>query len=107
MRRNTSNAAQINGDDAIELFFNGAVVDVFGEVTIDGSGEPWDYEDGWARRIDGSVPSGSTFQLTDWIFSGENALDGCTANGSCSATPPFQYNPSTQSVPFQSFTVSK
>lgn len=105
----TSTAANINGDDAIELFFNNAVVDVFGEIDVDGTGEPWEYTDGWARRIDGSVPSGATFQLTEWVFSGPGALETCTINGSCPVgTFPFQYtsNTATQSVPFKSFTVS-
>ena len=85
-----------NGDDAIELFFNNAVVDVFGEIDVDGTGEPWEYKDGWARRIDGSVPSGTTFQVTEWVFSGPDALDPCATNDSCSPT-----------VPFKSFVVSK
>ena len=42
----TSFAANINGDDAIELFQNGGVVDVFGDINVDGSGEPWEYLDG-------------------------------------------------------------
>ena len=36
-----SSAANINGDDAIELFQNGIVVDVFGDINTDGSGQPW------------------------------------------------------------------
>ena len=104
----TDGAASINGDDAIELFFNNAVVDVFGEIDVDGTDQPWEYTDGWARRIDGSVPSGATFQLTEWVFSGPDALDTCATNSSCPDTLPFQYtsNTATQSVPFKSFTVS-
>ena len=85
------------------------MVDVFGEIDVNGTGEPWEYTDGWARRIDGSVPSGATFQLTEWVFSGPGALETCTINGSCPVgTFPFQYtsNTATQSVPFKSFTVS-
>ena len=40
-----SSAANINGDDAIELFQNGIVVDVFGDINTGGSG-PWEYMDG-------------------------------------------------------------
>jgi hypothetical protein len=72
--------AAINGDDAIELFCNGAVIDVFGDVNIDGTGQPWDYEDGWAYRKNGTGPNGSTFVLANWNFSGPNALDGTTSN---------------------------
>ena len=37
-----TNAAAINGDDAIELFENNEVIDTFGDVNVDGSGQPWD-----------------------------------------------------------------
>ncbi len=83
----TSSAASINGDDAIELFQSGAVVDVFGDINTDGTGQPWEYMDGWAYRVDGTGPDGSTFVLTNWTFSGPNALDGETSNAT--ATTPF------------------
>ncbi len=80
-------APSINGDDAIELFMNGVVVDVFGDIGTSGSGQPWDYLDGWAYRVDGSGQDGTTFDESNWTFSGINALDGETTNAS--ATTPF------------------
>ncbi|MCP5062360.1 MAG: T9SS type A sorting domain-containing protein [Ignavibacteriae bacterium] len=82
----TSSAASINGDDAIELFKNGSVFDVYGDINADGSGTVWDYEDGWAYRIDQTGPDGTTFNSGNWSFSGKNALDGETSN-STAATP--------------------
>ncbi|MHC5113650.1 MAG: hypothetical protein ACYTGP_04385 [Planctomycetota bacterium] len=82
----TSGAALINGDDAVELFMNGGVIDVFGDINMDGTGEPWEYLDGWAYRNDGTGPDGTTFQLNNWTYSGPNALDGETSNGTA-ATP--------------------
>jgi predicted extracellular nuclease len=82
----TSSAASINGDDAIELFMSGGVVDVFGDINASGTGEPWEYLDGWAYRDDGTGPDGSTFVLANWFFSGPNALDGETTNATA-ATP--------------------
>ena len=76
------NAPNINGDDAIELFKNEAVIDVFGEINVDGSGQPWDYLDGWAYRVNQTGPDGATFVLGNWFFSGINALDGVTSNAS-------------------------
>ena len=38
----SSFALGINGDDAVELFKNGSVVDVFGDINVDGSGQAWD-----------------------------------------------------------------
>jgi len=84
----TSFAASINGDDAIELFKNGTVIDVFGDINVDGSGQAWEYLDGWAYRVSGSGPDGSTFALANWTFSGPNALDGETTNGSAAAPFP-------------------
>ena len=82
----TSFAASINGDDAIELFENGVVVDVFGDINVDGTGTAWDYLDGWAYRVAGTGPDGSTFVIGNWTFSGTNAMDGQTTNDS-SPTP--------------------
>jgi predicted extracellular nuclease len=83
----TSGAASINGDDAIELFKNGSVVDVFGDINVDGTGEPWEHLDGWAYRNDNTGPDGSVFALGNWTFSGPNALDGETTNDT--AAKPF------------------
>jgi len=84
----TSGAAGINGDDAIELFKDGVVVDVFGDINTDGSGQPWDYLDGWAYRVSNTGPDGSTFILDNWTFSGINVLDGQATNDSASAPFP-------------------
>ncbi len=87
-------SASINGDDALELFFDATgtfaggetVVDVFGDINVDGTSQPWEYLDGWAYRNDNTGPDGSTFVLANWSFSGPNALDGETSNGTA-ATP--------------------
>lgn len=80
-------AANINGDDAVELFENGSVVDVFGAISTDGTGEPWEYMDGWAYRKDGTGPGASSFILGDWSISGINALDDEATNAT--AANPF------------------
>jgi predicted extracellular nuclease len=80
----SATAAGINGDDAIELFLNGALVDVFGEATHTGAG-PWEYTDGWAYRVSGTGQDG-VFALGNWAFSGANALEGAVTNATA-ATP--------------------
>ncbi|AFV00352.1 ExeM/NucH family extracellular endonuclease [Simiduia agarivorans] len=72
-----SGAMAINGDDAIELFHQGVVIDTFGDINQDGTGTAWDYQDGWAARVQGSA---GAFQLANWQFSGIDALDGVTSN---------------------------
>lgn len=69
----------INGDDAVELFENGVVIDTFGDIATDGTGEAWEYTDGWAYRVSDTGPDGG-FVLANWTFSGTDALDGETTN---------------------------
>lgn len=89
------NSMSINGDDAIELFFNGEVVDVFGDINTNGSGEPWEYADGWAYRVNGTGPDGTTFVLSNWSFSGPDALDDETTNAEADIPVPVgTYSPS-------------
>lgn len=87
----TSGAMGINGDDAVELFSDvdttPVVTDVFGDINTDGTGEVWDHVDGWAYRVDGTGPEGSTFTPTNWTYSGTNQLEGGVTNAAC--TVPF------------------
>ncbi|MBU2984701.1 ExeM/NucH family extracellular endonuclease [Saccharophagus degradans] len=85
----TSSAMSINGDDAIELFQHGALYDVFGVQTQDGTGTEWDYLDGWAYRVTGSEPS-TAFNAAEWIFSTPNAWDGETTNATAAVPLPTQ-----------------
>jgi len=82
----TNNSATINGDDALELFCNSQVVDVFGDINMDGSGEAWDYLDGWAYRVSDSAPNVGSWDDAQFTYSGVNALDGETTNATA-ATP--------------------
>ena len=84
----TSSVASINGDDAIELFENGVVVDLFGDINVDGNGQPWEYLDGWASRDPSNGPN-PVFDLSEWTFSGANALDDDAGNTNATATPPW------------------
>ena len=78
--------ASINGDDALELFSGGVVIDTFGE--LDGSGTGWDYLDGWAYRTSSTGPDGATFTIANWTFSGINATDSCESNSTCASEFP-------------------
>lgn len=100
----TDGAANINGDDAIELFQNGSVIDTFGDINTDGSNQPWEYMDGWAYRNDFSVANNGTFNDSNWIFSGINALDGETTNATAATPFPigtFDSGTTTTAVPFE------
>lgn len=92
----TTSVVSVNGDDAIELFydasgsFSGAetVIDVFGEITYSGS-VSWSYLDGWAYRNSNTGPDGSTFVESNWSFSGANALDPDGAATNATSSSPF------------------
>ncbi len=94
-----------NGDDVVILYGNGSVIDAMGVDGVDGSGEAWEYLDGWAYRIDGQGPS-ATFDETEWNYSGINALDGCdlgddtgTNAGCASVFPIGTYSPTVNTNP--------
>ena len=70
----TAGAMIINGNDAIELFYNGSAVDVFGDINTDGTGQDWEYLDGWAYSKSNRGVS-TTFNSNHWSFSGRNCLD--------------------------------
>ncbi len=80
--------ALVNGDDVFGLFHQGTLVDVYGDPGVDGTGTPWEYKDGWAYRNDSTGPN-PVFTLSEWTFSGVDALDGSTSN--TTANPPFPY----------------
>jgi hypothetical protein len=75
-----SNVANNNGDDAVELFQNGEVIDTFGEIEYANSGDQnWLYTDGWAYRNSNTGPDGSSFIINNWTLSGEDENDDDTA----------------------------
>ena len=72
-----------NGDDAIELFEQGIVIQTFGDVDLDGTGEEWEYMDSWAYMV------GNT-----WTYGGVNCTDGSQTSATsdcpypiCAQTP--------------------
>jgi hypothetical protein len=61
----TTPLLSINGDDAIELFKLSNAVDVYGVPGVDGSNSDWNYQDGWAYRLNGRFPT-TEFVRSDW-----------------------------------------
>jgi hypothetical protein len=47
-----------NGDDAIELFEGNDVIETYGDVILDGTGEPWEYKGSWAYKLNGNWATG-------------------------------------------------
>jgi hypothetical protein len=67
-----------NGDDAIELYFGGSIVETFGDADTDGSGEAWEYTDSWAYMVDGV-----------WVYGGVDCSDDTTTTCESSCPYPF------------------
>tara|TARA_Y200000002_G_scaffold79951_1_gene63004 strand:+ start:2478 stop:6173 length:3696 start_codon:yes stop_codon:yes gene_type:complete len=67
-----------NGDDAIELFYLGGVVETFGDINVDGTGEAWEYLDSWAYKVNG-----------EWTYGAINCTDGSTTT--CDSECPYPF----------------
>uniref|UniRef100_UPI002621AA16 T9SS type A sorting domain-containing protein n=1 Tax=uncultured Psychroserpens sp. TaxID=255436 RepID=UPI002621AA16 len=81
-------ATNINGDDAIELFKNGNVIDTYGVVGVNGDNEAWDYTDSWAYRNTSTGPDGTTYVEASWTYGGREAWDGETSNTNPNSSMP-------------------
>ena len=70
----SSSAISQNGDDAIELFQDSLVIETFGDLDVDGTGEAWEYLDSWAYKVEG-----------EWTYGAVNCTDGTstTLSSSC------------------------
>lgn len=60
-----SSAIDMNGDDAIELYSFGTLIETFGDPNVDGTGESWEYIDSWAFK-----------SASGWIYGELNCTDG-------------------------------
>ncbi len=78
-----------NGDDVYELFNGSSVIDIYGEVGVDGTGELWEYEDAIAYR-NSDIASGNTvWTETEWtIVSPGNTTDATPGTHNTSVTVP-------------------
>ncbi len=72
-------ALNINGNDAVELFENASVVDVFGDINTNGTNQPWEYTNSWAYRKDENKPSG-TFTEGEWLYLGKDGWNDAVTN---------------------------
>jgi hypothetical protein len=88
-QREKNDAVNSNGDDVIGLFKNGTLIDVFGVVGVDGTGQPWEHTDGYGYRKNGTGPS-PVFNINEWTIA-FNTLDNLTAEQLNAAVPFGEY----------------
>lgn len=67
-----------NGDDAIELFKDSVVIETYGDVNVDGTGEVWEYTDSWAYK-----------DMGVWVYGGVDCTIGSTTTQTSSCPYPF------------------
>jgi predicted extracellular nuclease len=66
-----SSAVDVNGDDVLTLEHNGVIIDVFGELGVDGTGQAWEYTNRCADRFS-SAQATAAFDVGEWTFSRED-----------------------------------
>jgi hypothetical protein len=69
-----------NGDDAYFLYRDGdrttgTLHDIYGAIDIDGTGEPWEYEDSRAVRVEGVSAPNTTWTAAEWEITPANVAD--------------------------------
>ncbi|MDT0294123.1 T9SS type A sorting domain-containing protein [Mesonia ostreae] len=96
----TSSVMSFNGDDRIRIILDAdsSVIDQYGVDGLDGTGEAWEYKDGYAKRANNTTPNG-TFNIADWNYS-NGALDGlCGTTGFENIIGIGTFTPGTSSCP--------
>ncbi|WP_228850329.1 T9SS type A sorting domain-containing protein [Aegicerativicinus sediminis] len=81
------NSLKPGGDDAVELYQFGDIIDIYGDPDVDGTGTAWEYTQAWAYRIPGTGPDGYDFNINNWNIIGIDALANETTNAT--AVNPF------------------
>lgn len=66
-----------NGDDAILLYKDSNLIDTFGVVGVDGTGQPWEYDNSWAYKVSGK-----------WTYGGVGCSTDATTNSASSCSYP-------------------
>ncbi|MCA1746447.1 MAG: hypothetical protein LC655_02025, partial [Bacteroidales bacterium] len=69
-----------NGDDAYFLYRNGdytegTLHDIYGAIDTDGTGEPWEYEDSHAVRLESVSAPNTTWGATEWEITPADIAD--------------------------------
>ncbi len=72
-----------NGDDGYFLFYGGnhetgTLMDAYGEIDHDGTGEPWEYTDKKAVRIFSDTIASSTWDQKCWVIYSTTTTQGMT-----------------------------
>ena len=73
-----SGGVNFNGDDPVELFKNQTVIESYGDVELDGTGEEWEFTGTWAYKFKG-----------EWNYGGLDCSVNSTTTQSSDCVYPF------------------
>jgi len=93
-------AVNSNGDDVYQLTDAAdVVIDIYGEVGVDGTGQVWEFLDSYAYRNIEIVNGNPVFTASEWTIAGPDVLAPHAADLSAFLTPgTHTFNPSTAPV---------
>lgn len=69
----SSNVPNGNGDDVYLIARGSKVVDIYGEVGVDGTGQPWDYTTKIAKRNVGVTNGSPVWLASEWVITAGTA----------------------------------
>ncbi|WP_073150700.1 T9SS type A sorting domain-containing protein [Mesonia phycicola] len=81
-----SGAISGNGNDVYALYMNGdentgVLLDIYGEIGVDGTGEAWEYEDSRAVRNSLTYSPSTVWIASEWTITAANANDMTPGRG--------------------------
>ncbi len=62
-----SQAIDGNGDDTYALFDDQGLVDIYGEIGVDGTATPWEYSDAAVHRVTTVTRPAAEWEATEWV----------------------------------------
>jgi hypothetical protein len=72
-----------NGDDVYELYNGSSVVDIYGEVGVDGTDEDWEYENSQATRNSSIGTGNTTWTSSEWTIVSADTDDMTPGTHTC------------------------
>ena len=79
------------------------IIDIYGEIGVNGIGSAWEYSRGWAYRLNGYGPN-TTFTLSEWNIQDDAFISCSGTNASCTMPYPMgSYTLSSDSIKLSEF----
>lgn len=83
----STSTASGNGDDAYQLYTGSAIVDQYGVVGVDGTGEDWEYANSIVMRNESVTTGNPNFDLAEWTIYENQYVSNATPCNNTSVLP--------------------